>query len=152
MCWNKGRLCWKIANLFYFCHLKKLVRPETFGHYYVITYLSNILKFCRKWDFECSCNRHYIDNGILWKLGSIPGLEIKNTKPKRFSLTTKMWFHWKYVRLLLYGSELCNLQEFEMNKRKQVRDLISVTNCICNTLVHRHTFYTDNISCCSARK
>ena len=30
MCWNKGRLCWKIAKLFYFCHLKKLVRPETF--------------------------------------------------------------------------------------------------------------------------
>ena len=35
MCWNKGRLCWKITNLFYFCHLKKLVRPETFGPYYV---------------------------------------------------------------------------------------------------------------------
>ena len=30
VCWNKGRLCWKIAKLFYFCHLKKLVRPETF--------------------------------------------------------------------------------------------------------------------------
>ena len=27
----KGRLCWKIAKLFYFCHLKKLVRPETSG-------------------------------------------------------------------------------------------------------------------------
>ena len=36
MCWNKGRLCWKIAMLFYFCHLKKLVRPETFGPYYVL--------------------------------------------------------------------------------------------------------------------
>ena len=35
MCWNKGRLCWKITKLFYFCHLKKLVRPETFGPYYV---------------------------------------------------------------------------------------------------------------------
>ena len=35
MCWNKGRLCWKTAKLFYFCHLKKLVRPETFGLYYV---------------------------------------------------------------------------------------------------------------------
>ena len=31
MCWNKGRLCWKIAKLFYLCHLKRLVRPETFG-------------------------------------------------------------------------------------------------------------------------
>jgi hypothetical protein len=28
MCWNKGRLFWKIAKLFYFYHLKKLVRPE----------------------------------------------------------------------------------------------------------------------------
>ena len=28
---NKGRLCWKIANLFYFCHLKKVVRPVNFG-------------------------------------------------------------------------------------------------------------------------
>ena len=35
MCWNKGRLCWKTAKLFYFCHLKKVVRPETFGPYYV---------------------------------------------------------------------------------------------------------------------
>ena len=35
MCWNKGRLCWKIAKLFYFCHLRKLVRPETFGPYHV---------------------------------------------------------------------------------------------------------------------
>jgi hypothetical protein len=24
-----------MAKLFYFCHLKKLVRPETFGPYYV---------------------------------------------------------------------------------------------------------------------
>ena len=36
MCWNKGRLCWKIANLFHFCHLKKLVRPATFGPYHVL--------------------------------------------------------------------------------------------------------------------
>ena len=35
MCWNKGRLCWKIEKLFYFCHLEKLVRPETVGSYYV---------------------------------------------------------------------------------------------------------------------
>ena len=34
----KGGLCWKIAKLFYFCHLKKLVRPETFGPYYVVLY------------------------------------------------------------------------------------------------------------------
>ena len=39
VCWNKGRLCWKIAKLFYFCHLKKLVRPETSGPYYVYSHL-----------------------------------------------------------------------------------------------------------------
>ena len=42
MCWNKGRLCWNIAKLFYFCHLKKLVRPESFGPYYVL--LQQILR------------------------------------------------------------------------------------------------------------
>ena len=40
-CWNKGRLCWKIAKLFYFCHLKKLVGPETCGLYYVIAFIMN---------------------------------------------------------------------------------------------------------------
>ena len=35
MCWNKGKLYWKTAKLLYFCHVKKLVRPKTFGPYYV---------------------------------------------------------------------------------------------------------------------
>ena len=35
----------KIAKLFYFCHLKKLVRPETFGPYYVCTYFSCSVKY-----------------------------------------------------------------------------------------------------------
>ena len=43
VCWNKGRLCWKIAKLFYFCHLKKLVRPETFGPYYVQMDLASVM-------------------------------------------------------------------------------------------------------------
>ena len=38
------RLCWKIAKLFYFCHLKKLFRPETFGPYCVYLTTLNILK------------------------------------------------------------------------------------------------------------
>jgi hypothetical protein len=45
VCWNKGRLCWKIAKLFYFCHLKKLVRPENFGSYYVRLYGQKGVKF-----------------------------------------------------------------------------------------------------------
>ena len=28
--WNKGRLCWKIAKLFYFCHLKKVCQAGDF--------------------------------------------------------------------------------------------------------------------------
>ena len=31
----KGDYVEKIVKLFYICHLKKLVRPETFGPYYV---------------------------------------------------------------------------------------------------------------------
>ena len=31
----KGDYVEKIAKLFYFCHLRKLVRPETFGPYHV---------------------------------------------------------------------------------------------------------------------
>ena len=48
--WNKGRPCWKIAKLFYFCHLKKLVRPEAFGPYYVhvvITQKRNMKSSCQ---------------------------------------------------------------------------------------------------------
>ena len=33
MCWNKGRLCWKIAELFYFCQSwsgRKLLDPTTY--------------------------------------------------------------------------------------------------------------------------
>ena len=45
MCWNKGRLCWNIAKLYYFCHLKMLVRPETFGPYHV--YHAKVLKGVR---------------------------------------------------------------------------------------------------------
>ena len=35
VCWSKGRLYWKIAKLFHFCHLSKLARPETYGPYHV---------------------------------------------------------------------------------------------------------------------
>ena len=33
----------KIAKMFYSCHLKKLVRPETFGPYYVPLHKSKVL-------------------------------------------------------------------------------------------------------------
>ena len=49
MCWNKGRLCWKIAKLFYICHLKKLVRPETSGPYYVCRKKHGVLRFRPSW-------------------------------------------------------------------------------------------------------
>ena len=32
-----------LENLFYFCHLKKLVRPETFGPYYVHEVLLQVI-------------------------------------------------------------------------------------------------------------
>ena len=40
----KGDYVWKIAKLFYLCHLKKLVRPETFGPYYVDKLIFGIFK------------------------------------------------------------------------------------------------------------
>ena len=39
VCWSKGRLYWKIAKLFHFCHLSKLARPETYGPYHVHIYM-----------------------------------------------------------------------------------------------------------------
>jgi hypothetical protein len=39
VCWNRGKLYWKTAKFFHFCHLKKLVRPETLGPYRVFPYL-----------------------------------------------------------------------------------------------------------------
>ena len=48
----KGRLCWKIAKLFYFCHLKKLVRPESFGPYYVRTSFIPMLFSVTVYDFQ----------------------------------------------------------------------------------------------------
>ena len=49
VCWNKERLCWKIAKLFYFCHLKKSVRQETFGPY--------CLPFCQTSELNTSCGQ-----------------------------------------------------------------------------------------------
>ena len=44
-----------MANLFYFCHLKKLVRPETFGTYYVSTFISMLpISGKEVASFECS--------------------------------------------------------------------------------------------------
>ena len=55
MCWNEGRLCWKIAKLFYFCHLKKLVSPETFGPYPLFVLLSESSSAARRgiWYKDC---------------------------------------------------------------------------------------------------
>ena len=44
VCWSKGRLYCKIAKLFHFCHLSKLVRPETYGPYHVSHSFSENLK------------------------------------------------------------------------------------------------------------
>jgi hypothetical protein len=33
---------WKIAKLFHFCHLETLVRPETFGPYFICLYVHSL--------------------------------------------------------------------------------------------------------------
>ena len=65
VCWNKGRICWKIAKLFCFCHLKKLVRPETFGPYYVP--LRHISVKHRKAEFQRG--PYAFQGSLLWGWG-----------------------------------------------------------------------------------
>ena len=50
VCWSKGRLYWKIAKLFNFCHLSKLARPETYGPY---TYVCVLLAYY--YPYLCAC-------------------------------------------------------------------------------------------------
>ena len=72
-----------MAKLFYFCHLKKLVRPETFGPYYVysqliITYLglysslygckSGLLPWRERGDWGCS--KAELEGNVYFMKGS----------------------------------------------------------------------------------
>ena len=97
MCWNKRRLCWKIAKLFYFCHLKKLVRPETFGSYYVyqsyslslidylISFLCAVLWFRVLFIFYVSIWKNY----ITWGYKSANSFRVTAptfTRPQSFRL------------------------------------------------------------------
>ena len=66
MRWNKGRLCWKIVKLFYFCHLKKswsgrkLLDPTTYMNielYLAYFCSNNEISYCMKiirclWEME----------------------------------------------------------------------------------------------------
>ena len=83
MCWNKGRLCWKIAKLFYFCHLKKLVRPETFGPYNVHLYY-NVL--CKKHKI-CSLLEICIEN--IWKINAGMNIWTKRGRRERGVIHTR---------------------------------------------------------------
>ena len=71
MFWNKGRLCWKIAKLFYFCHLKKVVRPETF---WTLLRVSRLVDITARGDFLGLCDqkssyKHVSDFGRLRSYG-----------------------------------------------------------------------------------
>ena len=50
VCWSKGRLYWRIAKLFHFCHLSKLVRPETYGPYHVPVCYYILASFEQVWN------------------------------------------------------------------------------------------------------
>ena len=73
VCWNKGRLCWKTAKLFYFCHLKKLVRPKTFGPYYVSFPCKFAkLKYIVYWKHEKLLKFYFFKYESKWRHNMIP--------------------------------------------------------------------------------
>ena len=88
MCWNKGRLCWKIAKLFYFCHLKKLVSPETFGPHYVSP------KY-----FGTNIKHLYEMNLLHWNAIN------KGNSSERITLQI-IFYHWKFVLKFAFRSPL----------------------------------------------
>ena len=88
VCWNKGRLCWKIAKLFYFCHLKKLVRPETFGPYHVHYTVQKV---------HCLSGNFVLFVGLLQQHN--PGV-------KRGLPMSKSWVH---VRAIVWHKVNCEL-------------------------------------------
>ena len=54
----KVRLCWKIAKLFYFCHLNKLVRSETFWTLLGIISSWILLRIGHFWGKSCIENQN----------------------------------------------------------------------------------------------
>ena len=70
VCWNKGRLCWKITKLFYFCHLKKLVRPETFAPCNVQTFIQRPFCTC-PWNLPVSLMKLFLLESKCSSLWSI---------------------------------------------------------------------------------
>ena len=115
MCWNKGRLCWKIAMLFYFCHLKKLVRPETFGPYHVTLLMGlnykempNFRFSLFHWVRKVSMNREENTNFCQYKLIckehtckhnsmlllNLAGPHVKK-EGRHCANTVLMWLSWK---------------------------------------------------------
>ena len=94
-CWNKGRLCWKIAKVFYFCHLKELVRPETFGPYYV----HSLLWCTRSTDFvvehlkrrELTCSKHMKWEDMRSDLGEMRHEDVTRSEMVRYGV------HWSLL-------------------------------------------------------
>ena len=60
----KGRVCWKIAKLFYFCQLKKLVRPENFGPCYVLG--GEVYKFHTVYPFRVLVTTEFLWSQTRW--------------------------------------------------------------------------------------
>ena len=116
VCWNKGRLCWKIANLFYFCHLKKLVSSETFGPYYVhvwhvrvfasvLAWVCSYVRLCLRacmlaGGFVCFCLRVCVCRGRLWECLYASGCYIF----KWSELTCHIFSSWEIFKKLKLGN------------------------------------------------
>ena len=110
MCWNKGRLCWKIANLFYFCHLKELVRPETFGPYYVRA-------------FDCPNSESHDIYGII---NVVDGKSWRTQKRKR---KNKIMFEVKWWEVKKIDGDR-EKKEGKINKEGKNRKYGSMCQCV----------------------
>ena len=104
VCWNKGRLYWKMAKLFYFCHLKKLVRPETFGPYHV----------CYLWrTSQPSQLRLRWTSGTCYELGPVTALFVRLCWSNSYSY---------YLRAAALQIFLCPRN---IGKRRWIHDIIT---------------------------
>ena len=101
MCWNKGRLCWKIAKLFYFCHLKKLVKPETFGPYYVVHVPLNAGNPLHSWVCCWSRTLLHVCSSPMSRLSNVCLLKLVWSRAHHKLAATQWTLHWNELRLAL---------------------------------------------------
>ena len=120
-CWNKGRLCWKIAKLFYFCHLRKLVRPETFGPYHV-TYRHKIFI-----SLTPKFSHSYCQSAALWEP------QVRQSQHQLLN------HHGRIIT-----NDICRTSSLSRKKRRQYRRCVILTVVLYLLKTKRNLLYVRN--------